>query len=362
MKQLFILLSFAQLAIASFAFPAKNGSETSVDSRAKDSEYTVLQEDKIPWEFERKQRLIVIGDIHGDVDALLSILTQSKLIKQIGDEIVWIGGKGVQIVLMGDVVAKGSHSSNVLNLLIHLETLMLRESSELHLILGNHEARALQGDFLKFSLKDIEHLEKMGPLDELFSAQGIYGKWLANKNSIIKIGDYVFCHRGLGDWIHDFNPGEINSTVRAWIRYWMSGKKKPEASSGWVVGSTQTKIPAHYGPMDSPALSPLESSTKHEGMMSLTSLRKALGKLNAKKIFIGHYANPDEVGPHPLYGSLAWLTDSGISKAIKDGKILYLDLSLDEEPKEFIEVSRVEEHSIRSSGCLKQLRISLKGS
>lgn len=355
------LLFFTHLALTPFAFSKKESTDEQ-HTLPDYSNYTVSKEDEIPWKFERKGRLIVIGDIHGDVDALLSILTHASLIEERGNEIIWIGGKDVQIVFMGDIVAKGSNSAHVLNLLIHLETLMKKESSELHLILGNHEARALQRNFSKFSLRDLERLEKMGPPHELFSENGLYGKWLAQKNSILQIGDYIFCHRGLSDWIHKFNPGAINSTSREWIRFWMTGNNSPPSSSSWVVGkkSLQDGIPAHEGPMDSPSLSPFENSTKQNGMMSLPSLRKALSNLNAKKLFIGHYPILNQVGPHPLYGSLTWLTDSGISKSMKNGKILYLDLALEEEPTHFIEVPREGHHPMRTSGCLKSLRAQLK--
>jgi hypothetical protein len=235
---------------------------------------------------------------------------------------------------------------------------MSAEGSELHFVLGNHETRALQGDFSKFTEADLENFAKMGKIEELFSEKGIYGQWLSKKNTILKVGDYVFCHRGVGEWIHNFSPAQINSTVRAWINYWISGRNEPLKSMSWAVGKKNDyhKIPKGDGMFNASTLSPRAESDEDPGMMQKASLVRWLENITAKILFIAHYPVLSLVGPHPIYGDPVWLTDAGISKAV-GGELAYLDLAPGEEAKTFVRATRPEgKHAFREAGCMKKIR------
>jgi len=319
--------------------------------------YTALESDGIPWRFERKGRMVIIGDIHGDIDAFITILKDAKLIQLRGKKIEWIGGKDVQLVMMGDLIAKGDHSTDVLNLSMYLEQIMEEAGSEFHLILGNHELKALRGDFESFSEKELQSFKEVGGAKKLFSEEGAYGKWLSKKNSIIQIDDYIFFHKSLGAWIEHFTTGQVNATIRAWINFWLSEKDKPASSTKWTIGrkSEEDGIFTEDGPQYSNAMSPRTKSLNEKTMLAIDTLTHWMKKMGARFLFQAHYQMPFTKGPHPHYGNFAWLTDTGIARAI-GGRIAYLDIPEDADPEKLMRLTRPRKQDpIRKRGCLAKL-------
>ena len=63
------------------------------------------------------QRTVAIGDIHGDYDALVSILSEARLID---DSLSWSGGEAT-LVQLGDFLDRGEHTRAVMDLLMKLQ-------------------------------------------------------------------------------------------------------------------------------------------------------------------------------------------------------------------------------------------------
>ena len=111
------------------------------------SEFETLPFDGIQWEIpQHPERVIAIGDIHGDLHALLSILEESGLIDSEGN---WAAGQ-THLVLMGDLIGGKEESRLLLGFLIRLEQQAKRASGFVHTLLGIHPAshpgRALRND------------------------------------------------------------------------------------------------------------------------------------------------------------------------------------------------------------------------
>jgi len=64
-----------------------------------------------------RQRHVVVGDVHGELEGLLEILTHAGLTNGNGN---WIGGNAV-LVQTGDVIDRGPHSREAVAFLRKLQ-------------------------------------------------------------------------------------------------------------------------------------------------------------------------------------------------------------------------------------------------
>jgi hypothetical protein len=203
--------------------------------------------------FKGVKRIIAIGDVHGEYDRFVNILHTAQLIDKKNR---WTGGK-THLVMVGDLIDRGPASAKVMDLLIKLEPEARRAGGYVHVLLGNHEAMNIYGDLRYVSNEDfasyttpdsenlrnramalaLENLKRAGnpPPDEetfrkefeakhplgwveqrlAFSPEGKYGKWLRQKNVIIRINDLLFVHGGISPKYATKSRKEINATVRA---------------------------------------------------------------------------------------------------------------------------------------------------
>ena len=88
------------------------------------------------------QRIIAIGDLHGDYDAFLALMAQAGLIDAKGH---WTG-KQTTFVQLGDVVDRGPKSRDII---LHLQRLQKEASldgGKVIALIGNHEAMNMTND------------------------------------------------------------------------------------------------------------------------------------------------------------------------------------------------------------------------
>jgi hypothetical protein len=185
-------------------------------------------------------RIIAVGDVHGDYDQLVAVLKSAKLID---DATNWIGGK-THLVQTGDILDRGGRSRDVMDLLMKLQGQAEAAGGRVHCLLGNHEVMNLYGDLRYVSpgeyasyrtddsakLRDAE-FEKSGtslsreewnrqhPLGYFeqraaFAPDGVYGKWLRGLNTEIRINDTLFVHSGIGPKYVAMSMDEMNKRVR----------------------------------------------------------------------------------------------------------------------------------------------------
>ncbi|RKN78737.1 metallophosphoesterase [Ulvibacterium marinum] len=170
--------------------------------------------------YEFPEKLIAISDIEGKFDAFAGFLQCNQIIDE---NFNWIFDKG-HLVLVGDFVDRGKNVTQVLWLIYKLEQQAELKGGKVHFVLGNHEVmnfhgdhRYNQGKYLKVAQEISGKQNNTEALKYLYSEKSEIAKWLATKNVIEKIGDYLFVHGGLSSEIlnYQLNLKEINHQVRS---------------------------------------------------------------------------------------------------------------------------------------------------
>ena len=296
--------------------------------------------------FQDVHRIVAIGDVHGDYQRLVELLRTAGLVDA---KNAWTGGD-THLVLTGDFVDRGDHSAQVLDLLMDLEPQARKAGGWLHALIGNHEAMDLYGD-LRYVTKDdfagfqgpnskdlrdrqmrleLDQLQRQGapPADEdawrkkfqddhplgwvehrlAFQSDGKYGKWLRQKNAIIKIDDAIFLHGGISEKYAESTRGEINTKVRQELADFTKlakGIVTDEAGPLWYRGLAQL-------PEDDRDMA--------------TLLPRILAKQQVRHIVIGH---TPQLAVMPRFEGKVIAIDVGLSKPfggppafllIEDGK------------------------------------------
>jgi len=204
------------------------------------------------------QRIVAVGDVHGDVDALAGILQRAGLIN---DHRHWCGGSAV-LVQVGDLIDRGSHGRDVMDLMMALEREAPRSGGRVIALLGNHEVMNLVGDlrympapaFEEYSVQRSAKLrrnaylkyhawakrrakavgypaEPLGQAEwnaqhplgfveqrEQFAANGRYGRWIRQHAALAQVGDVVFVHGGIDPALDVSGVAELNGRVQAELR------------------------------------------------------------------------------------------------------------------------------------------------
>jgi hypothetical protein len=197
------------------------------------------------------ERVVVVGDVHGDNDALVSILRSAGLIDQRGR---WTGGK-THLVQLGDLLDRGPDSRKAMDLLMALEKQAAKAGGAVHALIGNHEGMNLYGDlrytspqeFAAFrtqesaDLRDafweeqvkaqrtksdgesrrkweaehplgwIEHRQQFGP-------EGTYGRWIRSHLAVVKINDSIYVHGGISPKYAAMTIAQINQEISAELK------------------------------------------------------------------------------------------------------------------------------------------------
>ena len=205
-------------------------------------------------------RIIAIGDIHGSIDGLTSILQTTGLIDG-GRK--WIGGR-TQLIQTGDYTDRGAGTRAVLDLLMALEPQAKQAGGRAFALLGNHEVMNLIGDtrdvtpeiFATFAdagsekrrdsaWQDYAKLaalkqEKGEPVPTVYaqtreqwlaahplgyveyrdamSPKGRYGAWLRGKPIVIEADGNIFMHAGISPANAPARIEDLNTQARDEIR------------------------------------------------------------------------------------------------------------------------------------------------
>ncbi len=202
------------------------------------------------------QRIVAIGDVHGDYQQFVTLLREAQLIDPRNR---WTGGTA-HLVQTGDILDRGPDSRKVMDLLMSLEQQARRAGGQVHALMGNHEAMNVYGDLRYVSAQEYEAFrdrnsqkvrasfyeqyvetqkrtlppEQLPEFDEAhrgvwesryplgffehrigFSSRGDYGKWIRGHNAIIKINDTLFLHGGISPKYAADSIAAINQKLRA---------------------------------------------------------------------------------------------------------------------------------------------------
>ena len=141
--------------------------------------------------------ILVLSDIHGDIDYLNSILAEMKVVDEQGD---WQWQEN-QLVITGDSVDKGPADFAVLWRLYQLSQKAKSSGGAVHVLIGNHENYQLRGNHSRLHtdlrVKAFAMTENLTASSSAYSQQTILGKWLRTRPVVIRLGKYLFTHGGL---------------------------------------------------------------------------------------------------------------------------------------------------------------------
>jgi Calcineurin-like phosphoesterase len=218
------------------------------------------------------ERLVAIGDVHGDFDDLCLILKGTGLVD---GQNRWIGGTAT-LVQTGDLVDRGPKGREAMDLLMGLEKEAARAGGQVVPLLGNHEIMNILGDlryvtprsYAIFADSESEKRRKIAyqeyaawyashskllvglkPLAlqateeewmakhpagfleyrEAFSANGTYGKWLRHHAAVVKIGGVIFLHGGIHPSLVSMQLEQINSQIQEEIEEFDKTKQDLES-------------------------------------------------------------------------------------------------------------------------------------
>ena len=159
--------------------------------------------DDIIYEYEHNNRIVIIGDIHGDIRRFKDILIDAKIINK---NIEWIAEpKNTIVVQMGDQVDSINRDRTLEEWevlpdieMIYFTNLLnkiaLSKGGRVISLIGNHELMNTIGNYSYVSDKSLKDNYKR---QELFKPGGTLSAILSQRPLIVKIGQLLFCHAGL---------------------------------------------------------------------------------------------------------------------------------------------------------------------
>jgi hypothetical protein len=202
-----------------------------------------------------EQRVVAVGDIHGEYEGFVSILRKAGLVDQ---DLKWTGGQ-TTFVQAGDYVDRGPDVRKVMDLLMALERGAGKKRGQAIVLLGNHEVmnltsvlheanpaayaafadrrsekrrQAAYGQYadlherltkryrkapwalLDESAWNAEHPLGFVEYLEALGRDGKYGRWLRSRPAVVKVGETVFVHGGISPRAREGTIEKINRQVQ----------------------------------------------------------------------------------------------------------------------------------------------------
>jgi hypothetical protein len=307
------------------------------------------------------QRIVAVGDLHGDYDAWIEIASRARLIDRRNR---WNGGSAV-LVQTGDITDRGPDSLKIIRHLMRLQGQARRTGGRVVVVLGNHEAMNMTddlryvhpGEFAAFATADSDRFRRRlyeankveiaaayravtpamtdtairetwlaanppGKLEHqaAWSPSGELGRWTMANPAVARVGDTLFVHGGISIRYAGVPIDQINRLAAAALT---ARTEDPAAIINdpfgplWYRGYAGRATDGETGAA-APAQAPPVSIPSPEE--ELTAVLRSTG---ARRMVIAH--TPNRAGIAILYGGRLVLIDTGISRHY-GGKLSYLEI------------------------------------
>jgi hypothetical protein len=271
--------------------------------------------ENIIYEYPMPDRLVIIGDIHGDIKRFKNILLDAKIIN---NNIEWIAEPQNTIVIqMGDQIDSLNRvEDNDWEVIEDLEMIKFTDlldkiakakGGKVISIIGNHEFMNILGNYTYVSAKSIANNVKRRI--ELFKPGGQLSKILSDRPIIIKIGSLLFCHAGL-KVSHLFVLQKHNKDIFYLNKLW-----KLFVNTNNINNSEDNEIFSKIILDDDGILWTRNLTIGEE-------LNIVLKSINCNHMFVGHTV----VDNIKLINNNLWYTDTGISRAFGNKSYQYIDI------------------------------------
>jgi len=306
------------------------------------------------------QRIVAIGDLHGDHDAWRAIARASGLIDAKGK---WSGGSAT-LVQMGDIVDRGPDSLKIIRDLTSLKREAPRRGGRVVVILGNHEAMMMTGDMRYVHPGELSAFEKRDSRarrDRVYEAnkaaieaaylqrdptlipakikeewlktmplgmveyraawlpEGELGKWAISNPAVVKLGDTLFLHGGMSAAFARLPVDEINRQAAAALR---ARDMSPTAIINHPQGPLWYRGLIVRGDGDDATVAPIPTGAAAPLAID-QEIDLALRNYGVKRIVVAH--TPTRGGIIAGAGGKLWRIDSAISRAY-GGTPSYLEI------------------------------------
>jgi hypothetical protein len=270
--------------------------------------------DDIIYEYPHADRVVIIGDIHGDVKRFKNILIDAKVIN---NNIEWIAEPQNTIVIqLGDQVDSANRDPSIQDWEVLCDTEMLHFTNFLNNIaktrggllislIGNHELMNVIGNFSYVSQKSIQNINTR---QELFKPTGSLSHILSHRPIVVKIGELLFCHAGLRkdhlEILRKYNK-DLSYLNVIWKNFMQSQKvliEDKEIFDKIILG--------------------FEGILWNRDLDSVEETKAMLQSVGCVYMFIGHTT----VESVRILHNVVWYVDTGISRAFGTTAYQYVDI------------------------------------
>jgi hypothetical protein len=216
-----------------------------------------LAADGIPSEFVTDAKVVMAGDIHGNLDGLVKILQESGLVDADGH---WIGGRSI-FVSPGDILDGNKESALLITYLIGLKREAEAAGGQVITTYGNHEIMVSEGDILHVTKEEGRYYEDADPEEHtdnsvhyFFTPESDAGKLMRTNNQIVKISQvwkdakgkqntrsFIAVHAGLSKRALKTPNSFYNEKSRAWVKYWQYKERTKQLLQAQLDSKTTVK-------------------------------------------------------------------------------------------------------------------------
>jgi hypothetical protein len=308
----------------------------------------VRQIDEYQW--EGVERVVAVGDLHGDYDNYLATLIAAGIVDSKGK---WTGG-ATHLVQTGDIPDRGSDTQKIIEHIAKLDKQARRKGGRVHSLIGNHEAMNVYGDlryvsegeyeafvtrrseslrdrYYELYLKSFETQDPEGfaarpadfrdrwnmehPLgwvehrqswDPAWNGSGQSVKWVLSNKVAIRINDTLFLHGGISGFYCQNSLASLTEQVLAGLRNFHPGQ-------GGVLEDD-------FGPLWYRGLSGVEPMAAPETVDAI------LAHHGVRHIAVGHTPTSGVIWPR--YDGKVVMIDTGIAR-VYGGYVGYLEITPD---------------------------------
>lgn len=304
-------------------------------------------------------RIVAVGDLHGDYNAWQDIVRDARLIDAGGH---WAGGRTV-LIQMGDIVDRGADSLKIIRSIQQLQKEAPRNGGKVYVVLGNHEAMNLLGDFryvtpgeftafadansaarrdqfyavnrtaieAAYKVKDpkltseqvrdawnratplgwVEHRLAWSPSGEL-------GKWAAKNPAVLKIDGTLFVHGGISAEAARLPLDELDRRVA-------SAMSAGDDREGSILNDPLGPLWYRGLVIRDPDAEAIRAAVKPpaQHITADQELAAVLTAYGAQRLVLAH--TPDLKGIELLYGGKLARIDTGISRYY-GGPVTWLEI------------------------------------
>jgi hypothetical protein len=301
-------------------------------------------------------RIIAIGDVHGDMKLIIDSLEISNIIKRSNSDrdtisvklddktynYEWIGKKTV-VVQVGDqndscrsknsscnhVINDTADDIKILNFYTNLNVLAKKDGGAVYSLIGNHEIMNVEGNFSYTSNTNKEIFKDyMDPYtgqkfsnalearSHAFKPGNEYANFMGcTRQSVLIIGDFMFIHAGVEkEFLQNFrgrhNLQKLNKLVRSWLLNTLSKVDENNYQMNKLLDE------ATYSPFWTRIMGNLPPHLPYKSNECQQYLAPVLNSYKIKGLVIGH--TPQETGINSTCSDKLFRVDVGASKAFHD--------------------------------------------